>query len=405
VVTGTARSRPLRGARSARGFTFIEILMVMALMAILAALGIGLIQNLGSSSRLSQARAIVLETLFACKGSSNGGTHATFVLREADVDGVPTMVVEALAARPVLTADFETLDFVSQSYPVHPSGGVKIDPDQGYVGRSLRVDHSGSLEVGPASAFAMSEGLEVDVRIRPQAGAGEMVIVQGQDPETSGKLYELKLRPVSGSDVYDVSLGVSLVPENDQGRAVGLWQEFTTKAGPVRADGRWTHLVARYDGHDASIVVDGLERLPQTAAPKPAAPALPGAATPTTPTTPEAPGRRIFVPPSGSAKVLISSPSLPFVGWIDAFVLEGMFRSSDFSRPLFRGLKVTGVKLPFRVEYVNGRMDPERHKATETIRLLDAANPGERPWLITLGLDGEITSRADQPPTGGGGGS
>jgi hypothetical protein len=77
-----------------------------------------------------------------------------------------------------------------------------------------------------------------------------------------------------------------------------------------------------------------------------------------------------------------------------------MFRSAEFSRELFRDVAIEGVRLPFRADYVNGRLDPDVHKSPATLRVRDTRRPTERPWLITLGLDGEITARPDQPGAG-----
>jgi hypothetical protein len=97
-------------------------------------------------------------------------------------------------------------------------------------------------------------------------------------------------------------------------------------------------------------------------------------------------------------RLTISGPNTPLVGWIDALVLGGMFRSTEFSRELFQDLVVSSPPLPVRAEFVNGRLDPMVHRAPVVLVLSDASRPGSPPWTVTLGLDGEITAAEGAAP-------
>jgi prepilin-type N-terminal cleavage/methylation domain-containing protein len=66
-----AGTTPSRGSR--RGFTFLELLIVMGLVAMLVGLTIGWLGNVGRTARAAQAAAIVTETAFRCQNASAGG--------------------------------------------------------------------------------------------------------------------------------------------------------------------------------------------------------------------------------------------------------------------------------------------------------------------------------------------
>ncbi len=407
MTSRPARDRPIGSIP--RGFSFLEILMVMAMIAVLAGLGIGFMQNLGQGTRLLQARSIVLDSAFACKSSSNGGTRATFSMRQS----TPTegefgsrVYVEALAARPVLTAQFETIDVVSQGFPVRTQGAAQIDPDltQGWNGHALKLERGGYLELPAQPSFAMTEGIAIDVHVRTEGGPGSMTVLQGVDPDDDKNVvYALSLLRAGEGASYDVrlSLQLRLRPE---AVSTGIRTDFTTTGGPVRADGTWQHLEARFDGRDASIRVNDLERLLPASAPKATRPtAGPAAVTPegTPSTAREADAaKRLVVPRAGAVRLMVAAPTSPFQGWIDALVLGGMFRSSEWSRELFADLEVKQPKLPIRAEFVNGRLDPTYHRAPIVIVIADRAKPQSIPWTITIGLDGEITAaEGDVPKT------
>ena len=58
----SARPAPVRRsrARSSRGFTFLELLVVMGAMAVLMGLTVGYLGSIGSATQLDQARGILV---------------------------------------------------------------------------------------------------------------------------------------------------------------------------------------------------------------------------------------------------------------------------------------------------------------------------------------------------------
>jgi len=369
-----------RPQRSKAGFTFLEILIVMAVMGILMGIGIGYLQNIGTASRVDQSRAILRETLYACKQSSNGGTRAIFELRERPRDG--ELVVGASVARNVMTHNFEEVDTPSQDYPVEVQGTVEIVPG-GHIGRCASFNGGGRLVFEPQSAFAMTEGLEISVWLLPVAGATTMTLLQGAGA------YELQLARESKEAGYDVLLQLELKEPGVTGRSVGTRRTFRTKGGPVHADARWVHLQVSYDGADASIRVDGLER--ET---------LRRARRRGTASTAEDEGmRQIVVPEGGVVTLSIGGTNTPYSGLMDTLVLGGVFRSADAERELF-GLDVVRRKLPIRVVYRNGRLDPARHPGDVVLLLQEESNQGGPLLEFRLGMYGTVDEgfvRGDAP--------
>ena len=105
----------------------------MAMMAIIMGIGVGYLQNIGTGSRHDQARAILRETVYACKQSSNGGTRAILDLRARPRRRGPRRAGPAVA-QPVLTHNFETLDGLSDDYPLEEQGEIEF-VDGGHTGR------------------------------------------------------------------------------------------------------------------------------------------------------------------------------------------------------------------------------------------------------------------------------
>lgn len=356
--------------RSPAGFTFLEILIVMAVMGVLMGIGIGYLQNIGSASRVDQSRAILRETLYACKQSSNGGTRAIFELRERKRDG--ELVVGASVARPVLTHNFEELESPSLDYPLRLEGTVESVP-VGHIGRAARFTGGGRLVFDPQAAFAMTEGLEISVWLLPAAGATTMTVLQGAGA------YELQLTRESKEAGYDVQLHLHLKAPGEEGRSTGTPQTFRTKGGPLRPEARWTHLQVSYDGADASIRIDGLER--ET---------LRRARRRGTASTAEEMGlRQIVVPEGGVVTLTIGGTTTPYSGLMDTLVVGGVFRSTDSERELY-GLDVVRRPLPIRVVYRNGRLDPARHPGDLVLLFQEETNRDGPLLEVRLGMYGTV---------------
>lgn len=361
-----------RACRTRRGFTFLEILIVMAVMGVLMGIGIGYLQNIGAASRVDQARAILRETVYACKQSSNGGTRAILDLHYRTRDDA--LVVGAAVARPVLTHNFEALDSTSSDYPVSVEGNVELLP-QGHLGAAAKFE-GGALIFDPQSAFAMTDGLQIDGWFLPVGGAATMSLVTGDDS------YKLQLMRDPETEGYDVLLKLQL-RQPGEGRSIGTEKIFRTKGGPFRPEIGWTFLQVGYDGADASIRVNGIEcessrkrkRRGQASGNE------------------EAGHRRLVIPEGGAVKLILGGTSTPYSGLMDTLVIGGVFRSSDTERELY-GLKlVRQGERPVKVIYRNGRLDPSRHSGDILLYLQETTNTKGPLLEVKLGAYGTVEDR------------
>jgi prepilin-type N-terminal cleavage/methylation domain-containing protein len=387
VTARPFRSPRAPGLAAGSGFTLIEILVVMSIFAILMGLGVGYLQNIGRTSRVVQARAILRETAYACKQSSNGGTRAILDLREKPRGSGTVLVTGAAIAAPVLTHNFETLDFVGGDFPSKVNGRVECVED-GYVGRAARFQSGGTIDFERQAAFAVTEGLSLDVWVAPEAGAPRNMTIASAEGS-----WQVQLVPSKVGDAFDVALDVWLKPDDSEDRGAALKTTFRSEAGPVRPGGGWAHVQVRYDGVAVSLKVDDLEYAPKAVRPRVLAGDTPDAASASSPDR-----KRIAVPEGGTVPLTLSSANAPFTGRMDSLVFGGVFRSAELERELL-GVKLVSPKLPVRVVFANGRLDPSEHAADVVLVLAEEANLGGPRVELRLGLHGAIEDRL----VGGGG--
>lgn len=385
---------PVLAGRGVRGFSFLEITVVMGAMAMLAALAVGYIGNIGKGTFLAQAKGMLSETAFRCIAGSVGGRRAEFTLRQVeDEAGRTKLRIGAIVARPVLTHQFEDLDFASGGSSPDIVGQVEIKSGAGRTGNA-GLFKGGHLAFQAQSRFAMTEGLELDVYVKPDPAQRVMTIGRG------GESYEVMLIQRGEEAAYDVRVRLKLRKASDSPRVAALDETFESSGGssaPVSADGRWNHIQVGFHGLAPSIRVNGLERY----APK-------GAVTGRRKPTGEALGagelaevRRIAVPGDGALPLTISSSERPYYGQIDGFRLMGVFRSEELERDLPGTLQVVYPGLPLRIAFANGGLDPDVHNGDLMIRLVDTSSPEDPALRLTLGMDGKVASFYEKPGQGG----
>jgi prepilin-type N-terminal cleavage/methylation domain-containing protein len=358
------------------GFTFLEVMVVMAMLAVLMGLGVGYLTNIQGAAGAAQSLGILRETAAACKQSSNGGTRAVFDLTEDPFD--QTLYVGASVAQAVLTHNFETTTLVSRDYPVEVKGKVEIVPD-GYTGNAGHFGRGGSLQFVAQSSFAMTEGISLSVWVRPDAQASQrMTLIKGEDA------YEVLLVRDQASTSYDVLLRLDLQNADDP-NAVALRKDFQTKGAPVPGDGRrWSHLQVVYDGTDASIRVGGFEQYRGANKLKPKADVTPSEA-------PVVQRQVIAIPETGAVALSISGGSSPYVGSMDQLVLGGVFRSSEGHRKL-PGLRLLRPRHGVRIVWRNGRLDSDVHSSDVVLLFQEVGGrQGAAPIEMRFGLYGLVT--------------
>lgn len=387
-----------RPARRDAGFSFLELLVVMGVMAVLGGLAIGFLTNVGKGSQMAQARRLVVETARRCVNASMGNQRAFFTLRY-DGDGPePNVILEAGIAKTVLTHQFEELTFASGARSPKVEGNVERAVGGGHTGSCARFK-GGSLEFSAESLYAMTEGFQFEAWVRPESGQTTMLLVGGMDPADDGIIYEVALARAGNAPAYDVRLRLKLRDIGAATEAADDFRTWETKGAPVTADSAaWTHVAVEYDGRDVRIAVGGHS-----------VPLRDGSTSKVVGGDGEkATGAsRIAIPRSGIVKLTIGSG---FRGLMDTFVLRGVFRSPANETRMPDRLKVTLPQLPLRVEYANGRLSGT---GGQDIRIWfeDRAHLDDMPLRLTLGRAGTVDAKyvnsvpgvaAGKPTTGGG---
>ena len=379
--------------RTQRGFSFMEVVVVMGAMAMLAALAVGYIGNIGKGTYLAQTKGMLSETAYRCINGSIGGRRAEFTLREAeDEDGNTRLRIGAILARPVITHHFETLEFASGGNVPNVSGQVKVAAGKGRTGNAGEFK-GGFLQFQAMPRFAMTEGIELDVWVKPEPTQRRMSICRG------GESYEIALIQRT-DDSYDVRLALKLRNASDSERITALQHTFETSggtSGPVVADGRWNRVQVTYHGLEPSIRVNGLESY-KAKGPVTGSRTGPGGALGAAELESL---KRIDVPGDGVLPLTISSDTSPYHGQMDAFRLMGVFRSEELERDLPGDLEVIYPSLPLRVAFANGALDPDVHNRDLIIRIGDRANPDDPPLRLTIGMYGKVASFFEKPGEGG----
>ena len=392
----SARPAPVRRsrARSSRGFTFLELLVVMGAMAVLMGLTVGYLGSIGSATQLDQARGILVETFRRCQTASVGGSRravATLAMRTTE-QGARVLRVSASIAQPVVTHQFEELDAISGGLIGRPTA-VGIARGKGFTGSAGEFVMGGQIDYGRQSAFAMTEGFELDVRVKPDSGAQQMVLVEGKGADNQAVYRVALVRGAMGTSDYDVEVRLRVRKPGESAReSDGNEVLCRTKDAPVRAasGSRWQRIEVSWHGLEASVRVNGLESsvtdAPRGRSTRRDASLDAGAADDV---------RELATPSDGLVSMSISSASSAFRGLMDTFQLRGVFRSSELQRDLPEALLCESPPLPVRLVFQNGALDPDVHARGVVLRFTDQQAPDDLPLSIIVGMNGTIDARQE----------
>ena len=178
-VRPTISALPTRH-RPAAGFTFIELIVVMGVLATLMGLTVGFIRSVGREQSLALARVQVLDAARRAQGLGRGDKLSMLTFRHAtDDEGHPRDEVFALLAQGVLTHAFETLEGASRSLPLRGQGSVKIVPG-GRPGNCAQFARGQAIEFEAQPSFAMTDGIDCEMWIVPDAGSNVMTLLEGR---------------------------------------------------------------------------------------------------------------------------------------------------------------------------------------------------------------------------------
>ena len=373
-------SAPLSCSAQA-GFSFVEVLLVMAIMSVMMGLAVGYLTNMGRAGKMAVARRQLEETGRQVQNSSMGNKSSfmQFSRGRGEEDG--QIVMEAGVARGVLTMQFESLETASGGRAPSVEGRVKLARHQGRTGHGALFE-GGALVFPAEPAFAMTDGLEIEAWVQPRAEGQVMTLVRGDDLQDQN-LYQLSLKRDDEGVAYRVHFEVKVRGEADDAGIAGLPLQAETRSTPVVADSRtWTHVLARWDSEGVYIAVGGI---PQPLRDGNARRRRTGGAS-----DQDVERKRMAVPQGGVVGVSISSATRqPFYGVMDSVVIRGVFRSMD-SRFVFPdGLELVRPSLPLRIEYANGRL-VGTGSSDVILWLRDQAHENDLPLKFTFGRNGTM---------------
>jgi len=242
-------------ARSQRGFTLIEILVVMTLLAVLMGLGVGFITRAQSGNKLLLSTNSIAGQLVSARAQSLGNDTSYVHIRTTEAGDT---VSRSFRDRQVFAWPAEDFERASETGFLNRAGDIEISTDLGLEGRYAVFTPQGSISLGDPPWLDFLDGFSIECRLRPDGTGGALFrkgdvlsvnIVQGG----GGRLgIEAKIRLQhdengKGEGWYDVRTGVrdaETVPE---------W-------GAPLIPGRWHDVRISYDRNVFTIHVDGYLR-------------------------------------------------------------------------------------------------------------------------------------------------
>jgi len=239
-------------ARSQRGFTLIEVLVVMTLLAVLMGLSVGFITRAQSGNRLLLATNSIAGQLASARAQSYGNDTSYVHVRTTEA-GETT--VKTFRDRQVFAWPAEDFEKASETGFLDRAGDVEISTDLGLEGHYAVFSPQGSISLGDPPWLDFLDGFSIECRLRPDGTGGSLFkkgdvlsvnVVQGG----GGRLgIEAKIRlqhdeAGQGEGWYDVRTGV---------REAEIVPEWSAPLLP----GRWHDVRIAYDRNVFTIHVDG----------------------------------------------------------------------------------------------------------------------------------------------------
>lgn len=338
--------------RARRGFTLIEVLIVMSLLGVLFGLSIGLVAKAGRGNALVQAANSFASQIASARAQSYGSDTA-YVKLDADEEGTTT--IRSFRQRQVFHCPFEDLTSASEDVMVR-EGDIAIaeGPRPSGEGRHA-VFSSGKIVLGAPPWLQFRDGFSIKCMVNPAPDADHTNI----ELFKKGHAFLISLRRTENG-TYDVRCKLKL-EENSAANEKGGDYILTTGwrgsvetpewRGPV-LPGRWSSLAIAYDRNRLTIHVN--ERLRGVRSDKTGAMRL----------EPETD----FVIGNG------------YIGGFDSLLISGIFEDND-----------DAVKLPGTVSWVKEDGTPHANETLDIHFRNRGLDPGKhpKPVDVTFRLAGE----------------
>ncbi len=366
--------------RSHRGFTLVELLVVITLLGVLMGLSVGLITSTGRGNLLLQGSNKIASLLSMARNSSITDGQA-FVLLEPSEDGEGEVTVRAFRFRQVFHWACEDLEKASEIGVMKATGAVDVEDNVSSMeGRNVMFQPGGKVSLGDPSWLQMTDGFSLQCRIRPDpAATGTMILFK------KGRFLTVKLISAGGG-LYDIQAEMRLKPPTAGQRAGGMpggkiplntgdrmGTTLPEWVAPVRA-GRWQNIRISYDRSQFVIQVDGRTR-----------------------------GVRrdvdLEMEFSGGAPFDVGGT---YHGGFDSLVISGIFGDDDDIFPIddaVSWINENGERQtkPLRIVFNNRSLDPREHAEPLSIWLrLDSSEADEEQGprrVVRISLSGEIFVR------------
>jgi prepilin-type N-terminal cleavage/methylation domain-containing protein len=349
-----------------RGFTLVEILVVMSLLAVLMGLSVGLITNAQTGNKLLVATNSLAQQLASARAQAFGSS-TTYVQVHTEADGATR--VRSFRDRQVLAWAAE--DFAKASEDViRRGGGVEISPDLGLEAYYAIFEPGGTVSLGSPQWLDFRDGFSIQCRLKP-AAVGGALFKKGEAISVSvthgggGRLgidAKIRLRrdeKGEGEGTCELRTG------NRDGEDVPEWRS------PL-IPGRWHDVRVAYDRNTFTIWVDGKLRGTRS-------------------------DRHNVMYPAEDAEFVIGGG---YGGGFDSLVISGIFESDETGEgipPEIRRVGADGKVAPgdLLIHFRNRSLDPHHHATPVNIYLELDRGPDAQPArrVVSVGLSGETFVR------------